>query len=77
MSSKQSQLSGAEGKTMVAGTEGMISCPPPHSIARVTEFGVVWGGRLLTACFAPQHGHDSADPAEAGSPGPCPVNTCG
>lgn len=28
MSSKQSQLSGAEGKTMVAGTEGMISCPP-------------------------------------------------
>lgn len=30
MSSKQSQLSGAEGKTMVAGTEGMISCPPQH-----------------------------------------------
>lgn len=31
-------------------------------------------GCLLTVCPIPQHGHDSADPAEAGPPGPCPVS---
>lgn len=32
MSSKQSQLSGAEGKTMVAGTEGMDDQLPPTAL---------------------------------------------